>query len=493
MEKIVKIFVHQSYFLENDLVVDYNVEPGAHLNVSSKDWIALIPKGWSGVDEQVVFKMVKIDSDVANLAIKSVIMEKNCFQNVVECEKPYQLMYISQYLEILGRSEYFTFLHQSGICNCPSSLTKTESKENSRQFRTSVFNRKPLRRQSPTPREFYKNRPQSQNTGEKDDKLKSKPLSINNCIKCNAPSNFIVLEHAYLSKIQELTVNNEIMEKRLLQIEKDLVHTFEIVNKQFKISQVISQQKDNIEQFVDDIVHGLLNDGKITFWAHAQEFSVVREFPGKNRTSLPPDDCTTVSVNMSINSSKEAHMKAIIGQQEQTIQLLVNKIRDSFDIFFKANIPSEQNSSILTSPRNKMSNLGYMDSSGTTYFSPLGCITDTNLYHPQDMDTVDDINLYLSNNIKHNNTIEKKFGNVCKWRKNITSNSEFFNSPEFKVITMSNKEAKDEISTLEELKDNDNSIYPLYSQLSEFSENCSNELLDSNEMKKNYDSERNGF
>lgn len=27
MEQIVKIFVHQSYFIENDLVVDFNVEP----------------------------------------------------------------------------------------------------------------------------------------------------------------------------------------------------------------------------------------------------------------------------------------------------------------------------------------------------------------------------------------------------------------------------------------------------------------------------------
>lgn len=31
MEQIVKIFVHQSYFIENDLVVDYNVEQGVIL------------------------------------------------------------------------------------------------------------------------------------------------------------------------------------------------------------------------------------------------------------------------------------------------------------------------------------------------------------------------------------------------------------------------------------------------------------------------------
>jgi hypothetical protein len=27
-------------------------------------------------------------------------MEKKCFQDVVECEKYYQLMYVSQYLEV---------------------------------------------------------------------------------------------------------------------------------------------------------------------------------------------------------------------------------------------------------------------------------------------------------------------------------------------------------------------------------------------------------
>lgn len=69
--------------------------------MSPKDWIALIPKGWSGVDDQVAFKTVDTNGDVANLAIKSVVMEKKCFQNIVECEKLYQLMYIGQYLEVI--------------------------------------------------------------------------------------------------------------------------------------------------------------------------------------------------------------------------------------------------------------------------------------------------------------------------------------------------------------------------------------------------------
>lgn len=36
MEQIVKIFVHQSYFIENDLVVDYNVEQGVIMILINK-------------------------------------------------------------------------------------------------------------------------------------------------------------------------------------------------------------------------------------------------------------------------------------------------------------------------------------------------------------------------------------------------------------------------------------------------------------------------
>jgi len=61
------------------------------------------------------------------------------------------------------------------------------------------------------------------------------------------------------------------MEQRLVTFEKDLVHTLEVVNKQFKLSTAISQQKLNIQKFIDDLVDGLVNDGRITFWAHDQE------------------------------------------------------------------------------------------------------------------------------------------------------------------------------------------------------------------------------
>jgi hypothetical protein len=56
-----------------------------------------------------------------------------------------------------------------------------------------------------------------------------------------------------------------------LTLEDDLTQTLELINKQFKLHKNISQEKNNIEQFIDDIVDGLLNDGKITFWAHDQE------------------------------------------------------------------------------------------------------------------------------------------------------------------------------------------------------------------------------
>jgi hypothetical protein len=64
------------------------------------------------------------------------------------------------------------------------------------------------------------------------------------------------------------------MEQRLLTFEKDLVHTLEVVNKQFKLSTTISQQKRDIQKFIDDLVDGLVNDGKITFWAHDQEVNL---------------------------------------------------------------------------------------------------------------------------------------------------------------------------------------------------------------------------
>lgn len=471
MEQIVKIFVHQSYFIENDLVVDYNVEQEALINVSPKDWIALIPKGWSGVDEQVAYKTIDSDCDVENLAIKSVIMEKKCFQDVVECEKHYQLMYISQYLEILGRSEYFTFLHQSGTCNCVPSSIQNETKDNFKQSRLSSTSsrNKPLRRQSPTPRSFYKNRPQSQNSIGKSEKLKSKQWPANKCIKCNAPTNFSALESAYLAKIQDLTTNNEVMEQRLLTFEKDLVHTLEVVNKQFKLSTAISQQKRNIQKFIDDLVDGLVNDGKITFWAHDQEFSVVREFPEEQSSPLVDDDCT-LSINKSLNSSKEVYMKAIIGQQEETIQHLVDKIKDLFDLFLKVNLQTNEqnNMSDSTSSESKINNIGYMDSSGTTYFSPPSYITNT----------LNDINLCLVNSVNYDHRIEKieTNENLRNWTNNTFSGSEFPVNQESNVTPALSNEVKDKILTFEDWK-KENNIFTLCTQSPEnYTNEKTNEL-----------------
>jgi len=64
------------------------------------------------------------------------------------------------------------------------------------------------------------------------------------------------------------------MEQRLLKVENDLVHTLDVVNKQFKLNKTISQQKDDIQKFIDEVVDGLMIDGKITFWAHEQEVNL---------------------------------------------------------------------------------------------------------------------------------------------------------------------------------------------------------------------------
>ncbi|XP_050443543.1 uncharacterized protein LOC126847396 isoform X2 [Adelges cooleyi] len=383
MEQIVKIFVRQSYFVEEDLVVDYNFEQEAQVSISPKDWIALIPKGWSGVDEQVAFKNVNISCDEMNHPIKSIVMEKSCFQNVVECEKQYQLMYIGQYLEILGRSEYFTFYHQTDVCNCVTLSGEPLNKDKPRRI-SSVLVRRPPRRQSPTPREFYKNRSQSQmNVAMKNEGPKPRNCPQNLCSKCMAPNNYSALESSYLTKIQNLTTEKEVMEQRLLRVEKDLVQTLDVLNKQFMLNKAFYQQKENIQRFIDELVEGLLNDGRITFWASDQEFTVVREFEDKERCCGAMAESGDVSSMASPRSpqttSREAYLKAIIGQQEQTIQHLVAKIKESFDLFLKVNPPaasaSEQHHDLAllldAAENNKlMCSIGYMDSSGTTYFTP---------------------------------------------------------------------------------------------------------------------------
>lgn len=61
------------------------------------------------------------------------------------------------------------------------------------------------------------------------------------------------------------------MEQQLLKVENDLVHTLDVVNKQLKLNKILSEQNDNTQKFIDDIVDGLLNDGKVTFWARDEE------------------------------------------------------------------------------------------------------------------------------------------------------------------------------------------------------------------------------
>ncbi|XP_050528753.1 uncharacterized protein LOC126898586 [Daktulosphaira vitifoliae] len=367
MEQIVKLFVHQSYFIENDLVIDYNFVKEAQTNASSKDWIVLIPKGWTGVDEQVAFKNIIIGCDEINKPIKSIIFEKKCFQNIVKCNKKYQLMYIAQNLEILGRSEYFTFYHQNTACYCVTSTGKSVDEDKTKRLHPQS-DRRPIRRQSPTPHDFYKNNSQTSSVI-KSDKPKSKRWSSNSCNECKSPNNFNAQESAYLTKIQDLTNEKEALEQHLLKVEKDLVQTLDVVNKQFMLNRAFSQQKENVQRFIDDLVKGLLNDGRITFWANDQEFTVVRENLDKDLECSVGDSDTTALFKSQV-SFREACLKAIISQQEQTIRQLVNKIKDSIDIFLKTNDPSSNLNSLLPqTPENQLSSIGYMDSSGTTYFA----------------------------------------------------------------------------------------------------------------------------
>jgi len=71
----------------------------------------------------------------------------------------------------------------------------------------------------------------------------------------------------------------------------------------------------------------------------------------------------------------------------------------------------------MTSSESKINNIGYMDSSGTTYFSPPSYITNT----------LNDINLCLANTVNYNNRIEKieMNENVCNWTNKTFSGTEF--------------------------------------------------------------------
>lgn len=65
----------------------------------------------------------------------------------------------------------------------------------------------------------------------------------------------------------------------------------------------------------------------------------MREYPDEKQISLLPDDTSTVlSINKSLNSLNEEHLKAIIGQQEQTIQNLVNKINELLETLVEVQI-----------------------------------------------------------------------------------------------------------------------------------------------------------
>jgi len=70
-----------------------------------------------------------------------------------------------------------------------------------------------------------------------------------------------------------------------------------------------------------------------------------------------------------------------------------------------------------TSSESKINNIGYMDSSGTTYFSPPSYVTNT----------LNDINLCLVNSVNYDHRIEKieTNENLRNWTNNTFSGSEF--------------------------------------------------------------------
>lgn len=77
---------------------------------------------------------------------------------------------------------------------------------------------------------------------------------------------------------------------------------------------------------------------------------------------------------------------------------------------------NNQNNLYLTSSENKLSNVGFMDVFGTTYFSPPPYITDT----------LNDINLYLSHRV--NNNIIQANENTYNTTNTVVSDNESSNT-----------------------------------------------------------------
>lgn len=67
------------------------------------------------------------------------------------------------------------------------------------------------------------------------------------------------------------------MEQHLLKVENDLVCTLDVVNKQLKLNKILSVEKDKNQKFIDDVVDGLLNNGKTTFWARDDEVNFFKK------------------------------------------------------------------------------------------------------------------------------------------------------------------------------------------------------------------------
>lgn len=71
---------------------------------------------------------------------------------------------------------------------------------------------------------------------------------------------------------------------------------------------------------------------KIIYTYFVFQFTVVREYFDKDKP-VPTNDDTVVSLVNNTNSANEEYLKDIIGQQEETIQQLVNKLKDMCEFF----------------------------------------------------------------------------------------------------------------------------------------------------------------
>ncbi|XP_050531431.1 uncharacterized protein LOC126900043 isoform X4 [Daktulosphaira vitifoliae] len=187
--------------------------------------------------------------------------------------------------------------------------------------------------------------------------IKQWPLEI--CCACKAPSNYVALEKCYFKKISDLKSENGNFEQRLLKVEKDLVKAMDVISQQFMLNEAYRQQLETADMFLEELLAALTNEGRMTFWAHGQEFNVVREFSSCGDANTNYDNYSLVRPQ---TPSKESYYKATLKQQDRTIRHLVNTVKDTVDLFLQFSVSPVD----LKSGTNS-STVNYVDESATTY------------------------------------------------------------------------------------------------------------------------------